>query len=67
MKKLFTLGAVGSALALPVMSYAAGMADLFTAADISPLATNVSTLLVAFIGVSLLFLGYRYIRKSGVR
>jgi len=43
------------------------MAALFTAADVSTLATNVTTLLTAFIGVGLLFLGYRYIRKSGVR
>lgn len=43
------------------------MEALFTAADISPLATNVSTLLIGFIGVGLLFLGYRYIKKSGIR
>ena len=43
------------------------MDALFTAVDISGLSTNVSTLLIAFIGVSLLFVGYRYIRKSGVR
>ena len=43
------------------------MAALFTAADISTLSTNVSTLLVGFIGVGLLFLGYRYIKKSGIR
>lgn len=28
---------------------------------------NTSTLLVAFIGVALLFVGYRYIRKAGIR
>lgn len=28
---------------------------------------NTSTLLIAFIGVALLFVGYRYIRKAGVR
>jgi hypothetical protein len=43
------------------------MAALFTAADVGTLATNVSTLLIAFIGVGLIFTGYRYIRKSGIR
>jgi len=43
------------------------MAALFTAADIAGLSTNTSALLVAFIGVSLLFVAYRYIRKAGVR
>jgi uncharacterized membrane protein YeaQ/YmgE (transglycosylase-associated protein family) len=43
------------------------MTALFTAVDISGLSTNVSTILVGFIGVSLLFVAYRYIRKSGVR
>lgn len=43
------------------------MAALFTAADISGLATNVTTLLVAFIGVGLIYTGARYIKKSGIR
>lgn len=43
------------------------MTALFTAADVSSLATNTSTMLVAFIGVGLLFTAYRYIKKAGVR
>lgn len=43
------------------------MEALFTAVDISTLATKVSTILVALVGVSLLFVGYRYIKKSGVK
>lgn len=43
------------------------MDALFTAVDIADLATNVSALLVGFIAVSLLFVGYRYIRKAGIR
>jgi len=43
------------------------MAALFTAADISTLGTSVTTILVGFIGIGLIFLGYRYIRKAGVR
>jgi hypothetical protein len=42
-------------------------AALWAAADITPLAGNVSTLLIGFIGIGLLFVGYRYIRKSGVK
>jgi len=40
------------------------MAALFTAVDVSTVSTNVSTLLIAFIGIALLFLGYRYIKRS---
>lgn len=40
------------------------MAALFTAVDVTAISTNVSTLLITFIGVNLLFLGYRYIRKT---
>jgi len=43
------------------------MDAIFAAADITTLSTNVSTLLIAFVGVSLLFVGYRYLRKAGVR
>ena len=43
------------------------MAAIFTAADIAGLSTNVSTVLIAFVGVSLLFVAYRYLRKTGVR
>ena len=40
------------------------MAALFTAVDVSGVSTNVSTLLIAFIGINLLFLGYKYVKKS---
>lgn len=43
------------------------MDALFAAADISTLATNVSTILIGFIGVGLLFTGFRYLRKSGIK
>jgi hypothetical protein len=39
------------------------MDALFTACDVSTLSTNVSTLLISFVGVGLLFLGYRYIKR----
>lgn len=40
------------------------MDALFTAVDVSGISTNVSTLMIAFIGINLLFLGYRYVRKT---
>jgi hypothetical protein len=40
---------------------------IFQAADISTLSTDVSTVLVGLVGVSLLFVAYRYLRKAGIR
>lgn len=40
--------------------------SIYAAVDITGLSTNVSTILIGFIGISLLFVAYRYIRKSGV-
>lgn len=40
------------------------MGALFTAADVTGLATNVSTMLVAFVGVSLLFTGYKFVKRG---
>lgn len=43
------------------------MTDLFTAANITGLNNNVGTLLTGFIGIGLLFTGYRYLKKSGIK
>lgn len=43
------------------------MADLFTAANISGLQSNVGTLLLGFIGIGLLFTGMKYLKRSGIR
>ena len=40
------------------------MDALFAAVDITTLSTNVSTLMLGFIGVGLLFVGYRYVRRT---
>lgn len=40
------------------------MQALFDAVDVTGISTNVSTLMVAFIGINLLYLGYRYVRKT---
>lgn len=40
------------------------MDALFTAFDISTLSTNVSTVLTVGVGLMLLFLGYRYLKRG---
>ena len=40
------------------------MDALFTAVDVTGVSTNVSTLLIAFIGINLLFLGYKYVKRT---
>jgi hypothetical protein len=39
------------------------MDALFTAVDITGVSTSVSTLMVGFIGISLIFFGYNVVRK----
>lgn len=39
------------------------MQELFDAVDITLLATNVSSIMIGFIGVGLLFVGFRYVQK----
>ena len=40
------------------------MTDLVAAADISSVSTNVSTILVAVIGIAVLFVGARYLKRA---
>jgi len=54
-------------MAVPSFALDTTIADIFTAANISGLNSNVGTLLIGFVGINLLFLGARYLRKSGVR
>lgn len=67
-KKLYSVLSLGllalmAFVAVPVQSAHATIAELFTAVDVSSISTNVQTLMIAFIGISLLFVGFRYIRK----
>lgn len=41
------------------------MDALFTAFDVSGLSTNVSTVLLVGVTITLLFVGYRFIKKTG--
>ena len=43
------------------------MQALFDAVDITGISGNVSAILLGFIGIGLLFLGVKYIRRSGVK
>ncbi len=40
------------------------MQALFDAVDITGISTNVSTLMVGFITIGLIFLGYAYVRRT---
>lgn len=58
---------IGSALALGPQPANAAVADLFTACDISGLAALIEALLTTFVGIMLLFIGYKYLRRAGNR
>lgn len=55
------------AVSSPAHAVDTTLADLFTAANISGLNSNVGTLLIGFIGIGLLFLGRRYLARTGIR
>lgn len=40
------------------------MDQLFAAVDVSGLQTNVTTVLVSFVGLALVFCGYRWVRRT---
>lgn len=62
-KTVAAVAVIGVALGISSQAKA-DMAALFTAADTSSLSSNISTVLVAFIGVALLFTAYRFIKRS---
>lgn len=70
-KKALALVGIGTASAVavtePAHALPTTMSDIFLAADVSTLQTNVGTLLLAFVAISLLFVGMRYLRKAGIR
>lgn len=58
------VGVATTALAVPAFAVDTTVADLFTAAAPTGISANVGTMLLAFVGINLLFLGYRYVRRS---
>jgi hypothetical protein len=60
----WVLLAVAIIMSSPALSYAADIDTLFTAIDISTVSGKVTTVLVAMIGISLVFVGYRYAKKA---
>ena len=69
-KKLFAAGkmavfALATAIAFgPVQAKATDIDDLFAAADITTLSTNVKTYIIAFITLSVLFLGWKFYKRT---
>ena len=63
------LFALATALAFaPVKAKAAGdIDDLFAAADITGLSTNVKTFIISFITLSVLFLGWKFYKRTTSR
>jgi hypothetical protein len=41
------------------------MAALFTALDVTGLETSISTLLLAGVGIALLYIGYKHVKRAG--
>ena len=64
--KSYLLGGIAAVGATVVSSSSANaaLADLFTAVDVTGVSTNVQTLMIAFIGINILFLGYAYVKKT---
>nr|WP_321467267.1 hypothetical protein [uncultured Desulfobulbus sp.] len=58
---------IGASVALGPQASHAGVAELFAAADISGLATLIEALLTTFVGIMLLFIGYKYLKRAGNR
>jgi hypothetical protein len=70
MNKLFSLLCsllVMAVMAVPAFAVDPVPADLYAAANTAGLSTGVSVILIAFIGIGLLFAARRLIGKSGIR
>jgi len=63
LKLLVVVGLI-TAVAAPALAVDKTMSDVFTAADISTLNSNVYTLVAAVLGIFLLFVAARYIKKA---
>ena len=58
---------IGASVAVGPHAANAAVADLFAAADISGLAALIEAILTTFVGIMLLFIGYKYLKKAGNR
>lgn len=63
--KLFMLVCtlVAAVFMMAVNCFAAGVDDLFAAVNITGLATNITTLLIAGVGIAVLYAGYKHVVK----
>ncbi len=60
------LGA-GSTLVTLVPAHADDIDDIFTAGAITGLSANVKTVLLGFIGITIMFVGYKYFKRAANR
>ena len=63
-KKCFApVTAAGAAVTLAASNASAAIADIWTAVDVTTFDTNLTTILVAFIGIALMFAAYAYVKR----
>jgi len=62
-----TLALAAAITCAPGMAKATDIDDLFLAVDISGLSTNVKTMYLAFAGLLLLAIGWKFLRRTGGR
>jgi hypothetical protein len=56
--------AAASLVAAPAFATGDPVADLFTAFNISSLQTDIATLFTAGVGITVIFVGYRFLKKG---
>ena len=66
-KALATFIGAGSTLVTIVPARADDIDDIFTAGAVTGLSTNVKTLLMGFIGITIMFVGYKYFKRAANR
>ncbi len=61
------IGASSSLVTIVPARAAGDIDDIFTAGAITGLTTNVKTLLLGFIGITIMFVGYKYFKRAANR
>lgn len=61
------LGAGSTLVTLAPAHAATDIDDIFTAGAVTGLSTNVKTLLLGFIGITVMFVGYKYFKRAANR
>ena len=61
------IGASSTLVTLAPAHAAGDIDDIFTAGAVTGLSTNVKTLLMGFIGITIMFVGYKYFKRAANR